>query len=123
MYENVTTASKGLQIFTFTRHSMPLTIEGIFFFHATSTVTRDIHIHGYIRGSETFTSVNVWQRSFMSLLLEHLSRTCEKNALQSEPLQQYASILEQNEFVSHSYRNADCSCDNALYQHMKLSVS
>ena len=59
----------------------------------------------------------------MSLLLEQRSRTCEKNALQSETLQQYAFILEQNEFVSHSYRNADCSYDNALYQHMKLSVS
>ena len=59
----------------------------------------------------------------MSLLLEQRSGTCEQNALKSAPLQQYASILEQNGFVSHSYRNADCSCDNALYQHMKLSVS
>lgn len=61
----------------------------------------------------------------MSLLFEQCFPTCSShmNALQSEPLQQYAFILEQNEFVSHSYRNADCSCDNALYQHMKLSVS
>ena len=49
--------------------------------------------HGIsIRGSVTFTSFNVWQRSFVSQLLEQRSCTCEENALQSEPLQQYAFI-------------------------------
>ena len=39
-----------------------------FFWHATSTVTRDIHIHGYIRGSVTFTAAELHVTTFRTTL-------------------------------------------------------